>query len=291
MPTAEERSRPPSRPYPKDITYILVSGTSKEAQTTQPRQAEVIYVTKGKLLAWGGTAIVERLPSGAVMKTPIPNPYCRVEEEDHRRNMRLEAQIYAIIREHPRLPKLVHWDRGTCCLTMEHLENGNLKEYVLQNHQNITHQHRLRWCRQAAEALAVLHTFDVIHCDVSPRNFLLDSQLNVKIADFGGASLRGSDPSATPATRFQHPGYDWNVPPVFADDIFSLGSLVYFIMCGFYPYQEVSSDEVGKLYEALQFPDVSTVIGGPIILQCWCRQVDSVQAVYDGLSAIERRRQ
>lgn len=205
--------------------------------------------------------------------------------------MRLEAQIYAIIREHPRLSKLVHWDRGTCCLTMEPLDNGNLKEYVLQNHQNITHQHRLRWCRQDAEALAVLHTFDVIHCDVSPRNFLLDSQLNVKIADFGGASLRGWDPSATPATRFLRPGYDWNAPPAFADDIFSLGSLVYFIMCGFYPYQEVSSDEVAKLYEARQFPDVSTVIGGPIILQCWCRQVDSVQAVYDGLSAIERRRQ
>lgn len=283
MPSAIERSQPPKR-YPDNITYICVS--SEQVNIRQPRYGEIIYVAKGEMLAWGGTAILERLPSGTVMKTPIPNPYCRPEEEDHRRNMRLEAQIYARIGEHPRVPKLIQWDHTTCCLEMEYLENGNLKEYVLQNHQNITPQIRLQWSRQAAEALAVLHGFEVMHCDLSPRNFLLDSHLNVKIADFGGASLCGAEPSATPATRFRHPGYDWNVPPVFGDDIFSLGSLIYFIMTGSYPYKEVSSDEVEKLYEARQFPDVSTISCGSIIMQCWSREVHSAKAVFDCLIAI-----
>ncbi|KAI9039929.1 zinc knuckle domain protein [Aspergillus affinis] len=221
----------------------------------------------------GGTAILERLPSGTVMKTLIPSPYCRAEEDDHRRNMRLEAQIYTMIGEHPRVPKLIHWDLKTCCLEMEYLENGNLKEYVLQNDQSIILQLRLRWSRQAAEALTALHGVEVIHCDLSPRNFLLDSHLNVKIADFGDASLCGSDPSATPATRFRHPDYDWNVQPVFGDDIFSLGSLIYFIMTGSYPYEEISSDEVEKLYEIQQYPDVSSVVCGAMIMQCWRRQV------------------
>ena len=221
------------------------------------------------------------------MKTPIPNPYCKVEEEDHRRNMRLEAKVYAMIGEHPRVPRLVHWDQETCCLTMEYLENGNLKEYILQNHQNISSQCRLRWSIQATEALTVLHSFHVIHCDLSPRNFLLDSFLNVKITDFGGASLCGTDPSATPATRFRHPGYDWNSSPVFGDDIFSLGSLLYFIVTGSYPHAEIASDEVEKLFEVHRFPDVSSLICGPIIMQCWHRQVDSAQDVYDSLAAIE----
>lgn len=278
-----------SKPYPNIITYICVSGRdSDHIETPQPRHGEVIYVTKGKMLALGRTAILEQLPSGAVIKTPIPNPYCRAEEEDHRRNMRLEARIYAMIGEHPRMPKLIHWDQKTCCLEIEYLENGNLKEYILQNHQNITPQLRLRWSRQAAEALTVLHGFEVIHCDLSPRNFLLDSHLNVKIADFGGASLCGSDPSATPATRFRHPGYDWNVPPVFGDDIFSLGSLIYFIMTGSYPYEEVSSDEVEKLYDVQRFPDVSPVVCGAMVMQCWRRQVDSAQVIHDHLIAIER---
>ncbi|RJE25230.1 STYKc [Aspergillus sclerotialis] len=286
MTSTVKESQPPSpKPYPNNITYICVSGReNNHIETDQPRHGEVIYVTKGKMLAWGGTAILEQLPSGTVMKTPIPNPYCRVEEEDHRRNMRIEAQIYAMIGEHPRVPKLIHWDQKTCCLEIEYLENGNLKEYILQNQQNITTQLQLRWSRQAAEALTVLHRFEVIHCDLSPRNFLLDLHLNLKIADFGGASLRGSDPSATPATRFRHPGYDWNTPPVFGDDIFSLGSLI--IMTGCYPYEEVSSKEVEKLYDLQRFPDVSSIVCGAIIMQCWRRQVDSAQFIHDCLKAI-----
>ncbi|PTU19928.1 hypothetical protein P175DRAFT_0439760, partial [Aspergillus ochraceoroseus IBT 24754] len=255
---------------------------------------EVIYVTKGKVLAWGGTAILELLPSGAVMKTPIPNPYCPPEEQDHRRNMRLEARIYSMIGEHPRVPKLIHWEDATCCLTMEYLANGNLKEYIQQNHGNITLQLRLRWGRQAAEALMMLHSLNVVHCDLLPRNFLLDLHLNLRIADFGGASLGGSDPSATPATRFRQPGYDWDVPPVFSDDLFSLGSLIYFIMTGSYPYEEVASNEVERLYEAQQFPDVSALVCGALIMRCWQQQqqqqqqvVVSAEAIHDCLLTIE----
>jgi tRNA A-37 threonylcarbamoyl transferase component Bud32 len=131
-------------------------------------------VTKGDFLAWGGTAILERLPPGFVVKTPIPNPYSRVEENDHRRNMRLEYQVYQRIGKHPLVPNIVNWDPETCCLTMEYLENGNLREYIRRNCQSIPLQLRLKWARQAAEAVATVHAANVIHCDLSPRNFLLD---------------------------------------------------------------------------------------------------------------------
>jgi serine/threonine protein kinase len=171
---------------------------------------------------------------------------------------------------------------------MEYLENGNLKDYVYQNNQNIALQRRIQWCLQAAEGLSVLHGHNIIHCDLSPRNFLLDSDLNVRIADFGGASLSGSDPSATPATRFRHPGYDFNAAPLFQDDLFSLGSLIYFIMTGHYPYGDLPSDTVKHLYEIHNFPDVSSIIGGDIITQCWLRQAASAQSIYSSLATIER---
>lgn len=256
-------------------------------------------------MAWGGTAVLERLPSGAVMKTPIPDPYNPVENEDRRRYMRLEANIYRVIGEHARIPRLIHWEEETCCLSMEYLDNGNLKGYVLQNDENISLELRLRWSRQAAEALTVLHRQEVIHCDLSPRNFLLDADLNVKIADFGGASLKGSDPSATPTTRFRRPGYDLNGSPKFEDDIFGLGSLIYFIMTASEPYGEIASNEVEKRYESSEFPTISSkvekhckssefpaiasLVYGTVILQCWHQQVNSVQLIHDLLVAIERQ--
>jgi hypothetical protein len=59
-------------------------------------------------------------------------------------------------------------------------------------------------------------------------------------------------------------------------------------MTGSYPYEEVSSDEVEKLYDVQRFPDVSSVVCGAMVMQCWRRQVDSAQVIHDHLIAIER---
>ena len=85
---------------------------------------------------------------------------------------------------------------------MEYLENGDSKAYI-HNHQGgngITPHLRLQWCKQVSSALTTLHK-----AGISPRNFLLDAGLNVKMAGFGGASLDGAEPSPTPATRLRHP--------------------------------------------------------------------------------------
>lgn len=289
VPAQISQNPPASRP--RVVTRIHISGEIARRPDFKPpelKPGEMIYIAQGELLSMGGTAFVEMLPSGAVIKVPIPDIYHPREEEDHRQNMRLEAKIYKMIGEHPRVPKLLDWDPETCCLTMEYLENGNLREYIKQNQQEIPLRRRLQWSRQAAEGLALLHAADVIHCDLSPRNFLLDADLNLKISDFAGASICGSEPSATPATRFLPPGYDYNIPPVFGDDLFSLGSLIFFIMTNSYPYEEVTSDEVEKLYEAREFPNVSDLVCGTIIQQCWHRQVDTAVGVFDCLAAIEK---
>jgi len=242
-------------------------------------------VSKGQFLARGGTAIVERLPSGEVIKTPIPNPYDRREEEDCRRNMQLEAQIYKRIGEHPRIVQLVKWDPESCCLTIECMENGNLGEYIEQNHDTITIGLRTKWAKQAAEGLQVVHSVKVVHCDISPRNVLLDSNLDIKICDFAGASISGSEPSAYQDVRFRSPDSKWDKPPSYKDDIFSLGSLLYFIWTGKHPYGEVSSDRVEELYTRREFPNVSHLPCGEVIEQCWHQKID-ISQVYNDISSI-----
>ncbi|KAM5432016.1 hypothetical protein MferCBS31731_007686 [Microsporum ferrugineum] len=244
-------------------------------------KADNVYVSKGVLIGIGGTAYLERPPSGEVIKTPIPDPDPRSFRENCR-NMRLEAQVYEMLGDHPCMPKLLSWDPETCCIRMEYMPRGNLKEYMHQNQGKISDALRLRWGKQAAEGVDLLHSHDILHCDISPRDFLLDDNLDLKISDFGGVSVSGAEPTAAAGTRFRWPVMDWDIPPTIEDDIFSLGSLIYFIMIGVYPYKDTPSDEVEKLYMSKQFPDVRDILCGEIIIQCWQRQI-TAKAVFASL--------
>ena len=42
-----------------------------------------------------------------------------------------------------------------------------------------------------------------------------------------------------------------------ATDLFALGSTIYELLTGHSPYEEVPSDEVDRLYEEKNFPDIS----------------------------------
>ncbi|KAL2836936.1 kinase-like protein [Aspergillus pseudoustus] len=268
---------PESRGIPRVITYRHVHiGPGDEPPIL--RYGEVIYKAKGKFLAREGTAFIELLPCGeVVVKTPTPDPFYPREEEDHRNHTRLETQVYQRIGPHASIPKLVSWDPVTFCLTLEYLAHGNLRDYVRSHTGTITPDLRWKWAWQAAQGPCVLHDADVIHCDISPRNFLLDTDLDLKISDFGGSSPYGSVPAAFASTRYRRPGYIWDDPPHVNDDIFGLGSLLYFIMTGMVPYEEVPSDEVVARYTRLEFPDVSHLSCGDIIQQCWNSKVDARQ--------------
>lgn len=43
--------------------------------------------------------------------------------------------------------------------------------------------------RQLFEALQHVHRQDVVHRDIKPENILLDDALNIKLTDFGFASV------------------------------------------------------------------------------------------------------
>lgn len=202
--------------------------------------------------------------------------------------MRQEAAIYKNIGSHRSVPRMIEWDPDTCCLTMEYMENGNLREYNRKNQEHISPGLRHQWARQAAEGVSAVHSADAVHCDISPRNFLLDGNLNLKISDFGGSSLSGSTPTAFAGLRFLPPNFDEDATPCFKDDIFSLGSMIYFIFTGKYPFEEMSSDEVGRLYKANEFPDITSLSCGTIIKQCWEEQMATAQEVHDCLEVLER---
>jgi serine/threonine protein kinase len=218
---------------------------------------------------------VELLPTGEVVKSPWTGPRAK----DCRKDITTEFEIYTRLGPHPRLVLIIDWDPEECVLTMEHMSNGSLKDFILARNDSISMPQRLQWAREAAEGLQLLHTANLIHCDINPKNFLLDNNLNLKIADFSGSSLDGYQPSACASDRFLLPGFDWRRQPVAQDDLFGLGSLIYFIMTGQYLFQELASDEVQVNYKAHSFPDVRSIECGDIIKQCWNFEAGTVQNV------------
>ena len=236
-------------------------------------------VSKGDFIASGASGILERLPSGDVVKSPWPGSM----EAECCREITLESLIYKKLGLHPRLIPIIDWDPGNCTLAMEYMSNGTLKDFLSANKETVSTILRLQWAREAAEGLQLLHSANVIHCDVEPKNFLLDATLGLKIADFSGSSLEGSRASACASKRFSPPDLDWRRQPTVQDDIFGLGSTIYYIMSGQHPFQELPSDEVEVKYRSQTFPDIAKITCGRIITRCWKAEVASAQEVYDSI--------
>jgi serine/threonine protein kinase len=145
---------------------------------------------------------VEHLGGGTVLKSPFPD----AEMENHALDIAKEASIYHRVGPHERLVRIL----------------GDLKTY-LQAQSSIPISLKLKWAYQIAQAVSLLHSNGIVHCDIKPRNILLDAALNIKIIDFSGSSLDGSKPASGEGTRFYLPRH-WRYPPTVATDLFALGS-------------------------------------------------------------------
>jgi serine/threonine protein kinase len=236
---------------------------------------ECVRYAKGQFLASGASGILELSPRGDVMKSPWPGQH----GEDCRRDITIENEIYRKLGRHPRLIRILDWNPEDCVLTMEYMLNGNLQTFLVEK--DTTEIQRLRWVQEAAEGVQLLHDADILHCDINPRNFLLDARLGLKIADFGGSSLEGSKPSAWNGTRFSLPDKCWRDPPTVQDDLFALGTTIYFIMTCQLPFPGLSEDEVEANYRNHKFPDVSKIPCGQAIERCWLLEIGSAQEIYD----------
>lgn len=268
---------------PLTLCLFLVSASDQASPPNSgpdpvPCKEQVnIIQGKGDFLGGGATGLVERLTNGDVVKSPWTG---RPTESDCRKEMTIEAQIYERLGAHPRLVTFKHWDPVGHTLTLEHMPHGNLKEYVEKHRSATSLVQKLQWVMEAAEGLDHLHSHGVIQGDVGPRNFLLDSGLGLRICDFAGSSLDGSRAMVAPGVRYRLPSsVSYGVQPATVkEDLFALGSTIYFIITDHEPYSDLDNeDEVEKLYKDGVFPELSDVPLGNIIGLCWRQEAESAK--------------
>ncbi|KAF5019177.1 hypothetical protein F66182_8827 [Fusarium sp. NRRL 66182] len=257
---------------------ILPLQTAPHAFEDHAGEQPSIY-QKGEFIALGSTSFVERLPNGDIIKTAWPGAD-RVTQR--RRELATEAQIYDRLGEHACIVKKRAWDPDSHTLTLEYMPNGTLQAY-LESCGDVAPSQRFRWIIQAAEGIQLLHRSSVIHCDIGPHNFLLDEDLNLKIADFAGSSLNHSATDTCPGVRYTPPHLDWTSwkDPGPEIDIFGLGSTIYYILTGKAPFSEFQSEEVERRFLAHEFPDLADIPCSEIIQRCWLQKFASADEVIE----------
>ncbi len=160
-----------------------------------------------------------------------------------RRRFTREAQsAAAVVHEHVIPIYDVHTDSDTPFLVMQFVPGQSLQAKV-EERGPLDAKEVLRISRQIAAGLAAAHAQGVVHRDVKPANILLEQSVDrVLISDFGLARTvddatltRTGVVAGTP--HYMSPEQATGSPVDHRSDLFSLGSVIYFMCTGRPPFR------------------------------------------------------
>jgi serine/threonine protein kinase/tetratricopeptide (TPR) repeat protein len=169
-----------------------------------------------------------------------------LDTEDIRRHFRYERQILASL-EHPNIARLL--DGGTTedglpYFVMEYVEGIPLHKFC--DEKNLSTIERLKIFRAVCDAISYAHRNLIIHRDIKPSNILVTADGTPKLLDFGIAKLL--DPEHLQESKhtittlramtpeYASPEQVRGLSVTTASDIYSLGVVLYELLCGQRPY-------------------------------------------------------
>uniref|UniRef100_U3KP01 non-specific serine/threonine protein kinase n=1 Tax=Oryctolagus cuniculus TaxID=9986 RepID=U3KP01_RABIT len=164
------------------------------------------------------------------------------------RRVTQEASIMQLLR-HPNIVELleVGWVGHYHCLVMELVDGGDLYQHVMSRG-GLPVPEVMVMFDQILAAVGHCHAQRVAHRDLKLGNLLLDSQLNVKLADFGlschlpeGKLVQGfrGTPEYSAPEEFQPEPYD-----PYATDTWSLGVILFAMLAGAMPFSGKDREEL-----------------------------------------------
>jgi serine/threonine-protein kinase len=150
-----------------------------------------------------------------------------------RRHLQSEIRLLARL-EHPGIARLLDGgltDDDMPFLVMEYVDGMPITWHCERRGLNL--QRRVELFLQAARAVAYSHGRLVVHCDIKPSNVLVSREGEVRLVDFGIASML-SHPRREDAAVIPHCSPAYAAPeqlrgetPSVPQDIFGLGALLY----------------------------------------------------------------
>lgn len=163
-----------------------------------------------------------------------------------------ERQILATL-EHPHIARLLDGgvtEQGVPYLVMEYVTGRPLDRYC--DDERLTVAERLRLFEDVCRAVHYAHTQLVVHRDLKPGNVMVTDDGSVKLLDFGIAKLLDPEPDSSGDTmtraggrvltpEYASPEHLQGDPVGTASDVYSLGVLLYELLVGRRPFDELDS--------------------------------------------------
>ena len=225
------------------------------------------------LLGQGGMARVyrgydETLDRYAAVKVIEPNLVASEDEQEYQERFVREARSIARL-NHPRVVSVFQFgqneEKTLFYMAMNFIEGRDLreilKEYNRQN-QRMSNAQVLQIIRDVAEALDYAHKQGVIHRDVKPSNIMVTSDGHGVLTDFGLAlnAQEGTIGNTFGSVHYIAPEQAVSsAQAVPQSDLYSLGVVLFEMMTGRVPFEDVSAMSVALKHISDPPPLPSTI--------------------------------
>eukprot|EP00250_Pteridium_aquilinum_P005037 c15196_g1_i2 orf=704-1861(+) len=201
--------------------------------------------------------------------------------------------------QEPGADGFVHVASNVCCVVVEYLAGGTLKNYLIRHiRKKLTFKVVMQLALDLSRGLSYLHSQSIIHRDVKSENMLLDKRLNLKIADFGVARVEAQNPKdmtgETGTLGYMAPEVLAGKPYNRKCDVYSFGICLWETYCCDMPYPDLSFAEmtsaVVKQNLRPEIPKCCPSALATVMRKCWDANPDkrpTMEEVVHMLEAID----
>lgn len=197
----------------------------------------------GELLGKGGFAYVYRVKRKNDLLSFAMKIILKKKEENIKKKIETEVQIHKEVK-HPNVVEFISYfeTKEFFCIVLELCEKKTLSDLIKKT--PLRNEEAQKYFYQLVCVIKKLHDLKIIHRDLKLSNILLDSQKNIKLCDFGLATVLknkeerkkgicGTPNYIAPEVVFPNKeGYSFEV------DLWSLGVLLFTFLVGIPPFQQ-----------------------------------------------------
>jgi serine/threonine-protein kinase len=215
----------------------------KPLTDVEPGQELDHYRIESAVADSGMASIYRAIDTNDGRQVAIKIPHMALEQDPVRADrFRREEQIGTTL-DHPNVMKIYADDhRSGLYMVMEWCE-GRLLRQILTQEGKLAPERAIKITLGILRALDYIHNHGVVHRDLKPENIMVDDQDNIKLIDFGIASIEG-------AKRLTYTGYtqalgtpDYIAPEQVKgkrgdarSDLYAVGIMLYEMLSGRTPF-------------------------------------------------------